>query len=64
MLLRWNFILLAISFVVSILAIQTRVRKEKGVDFVDLNEKDTDEIVMKWNEQAISGVMAAVASKK
>ena len=67
MLLRWSFIIFVIFFV-SVNSTQTssksKLRKEKDVDFVDLDEKDTDDLVMKWNEQAISGVMAAVASRK
>ncbi|KAE9554210.1 hypothetical protein FO519_002574 [Halicephalobus sp. NKZ332] len=42
----------------------TKVRNEKNVTFVDLDEKDSDELVMKWTEQAISGVIAAMANKK
>ena len=42
----------------------TKVRQEKNITFVDLDEKDSDALVMKWTEQAISGVIAAMANKK
>ena len=42
----------------------TKLRQEKNVIFVDLDEKDSDDLIMKWTEQAISGVIAAMANKK
>lgn len=43
---------------------KSKIRQEKNVTFVDFDEKESDDLIHKWNEQTISGIIAAIANQK
>uniref|UniRef100_A0A7E4WB09 Uncharacterized protein n=1 Tax=Panagrellus redivivus TaxID=6233 RepID=A0A7E4WB09_PANRE len=49
--------------IVSSVVSKSYISHEKGVDFVNLDEKDTDEMLGQLHEQALSSVMAIIASR-